>query len=216
MHVLDLDRWERREHFRFFRGYDNPFFNLCANVDVATLSERCNDPDGLSFFAASLYLSLRSANEIEPFRYRIQGDQVIVHDTLHGGCTILREDETFGFGYFDFDADFSCFAAGVEREVERVQGERGPLEDRPERDDLVHYSVIPWVAFTSFSHARRWGTSDSVPKIVFGRRHEEGGHERMPVSVEVHHALVDGLHVGRFFDRFQRYLNDLRSGGLEV
>jgi chloramphenicol O-acetyltransferase type A len=67
--------------------------------------------------------------------------------------------------------------------------------------------VIPWVAFTSFAHARRHGTEDSVPKIVFGKRHERGGRHRMPVSVEVHHALVDGLHVGRFFEGFQERLD---------
>ncbi len=27
----------------------------------------------------------------------------------------------------------------------------------------------------------------------------------MPVSVEVHHALMDGLHVGRYFERFAAY-----------
>jgi chloramphenicol O-acetyltransferase len=29
----------------------------------------------------------------------------------------------------------------------------------------------------------------------------------MPVAVEVHHALVDGLDVARFFDRFNSYLD---------
>ena len=29
----------------------------------------------------------------------------------------------------------------------------------------------------------------------------------MPVSVEVHHALVDGLHVARFYEGFQRRLD---------
>jgi chloramphenicol O-acetyltransferase type A len=28
----------------------------------------------------------------------------------------------------------------------------------------------------------------------------------MPVSVEVHHALMDGLHVGRYFESFQSHL----------
>jgi chloramphenicol O-acetyltransferase type A len=33
----------------------------------------------------------------------------------------------------------------------------------------------------------------------------------MPVSVEVHHALMDGLHVGRYFERLEGYLSDPRS-----
>ena len=30
----------------------------------------------------------------------------------------------------------------------------------------------------------------------------------MPVSVAVHHALADGLHVGRYVERLQEVLND--------
>jgi chloramphenicol O-acetyltransferase type A len=171
--LLDLDTWSRREHFRFFRGYDNPFFNLCAEVDVSGLAEACRAPEGPSFFAASLYLSLRTANDVDPFRYRIHGDDVVVYDVIHAGSTILRDDGTFGFGYFDYSSDFGPF---------RIQAE-----------DV---------------DARRWGTEESVPKIVFGRRHGDPGAERMPVSVEVHHALVDGLHVGEFFRRFQEHLDD--------
>jgi chloramphenicol O-acetyltransferase type A len=33
----------------------------------------------------------------------------------------------------------------------------------------------------------------------------------MPVSVEVHHALMDGLHVGRYFGRLESYLSDPRA-----
>lgn len=206
--LLDLDTWSRREHFHFFRGYDNPFFNLCADVDVSRVAEACRAAEGPSFFAASLYLSLRAVNDVEPFRYRIRGDDVVVYDAIHAGSTILRDDGTFGFGYFDYSSDFGPFRSQVEEVVEVARKGSGALEDQPDRDDMIHYSVIPWIAFTSFSHARRWGTEESVPKIVFGRRHGEPGAERMPLSVEVHHALVDGLHVGEFFRRFQDYLDD--------
>ncbi len=206
--LLDLDTWSRREHFRFFRGYDNPFFNLCADVDVSKVAEACRAPGGPSFFVASLYLSLRAVNDVEPFRYRLRGDGVVVYDAIHAGSTILRDDGTFGFGYFDYSSDFGHFRSQAEEVVNVARKGSGALEDRPDRDDMIHYSVIPWIAFTSFAHARRWGTKESVPKIVFGRRHGEPGAERMPLSVEVHHALVDGLHVGEFFRCFQDYLDD--------
>jgi chloramphenicol O-acetyltransferase type A len=91
--------------------------------------------------------------------------------------------------------------------LERVKAESGPLDPQDQRDDLIHYSIIPWVSFTSFAHARRWGIDDATPKIVFGKHREVNGRRLMPVSVEVHHALVDGLHVGRFHAAFQRRLD---------
>ena len=211
---LDLGTWNRRDHFAFYRGYDNPYFNVCAPVDVTRLLERCRSQGGPSFFLASLWASLAAVNEIEELRYRIRGHDVVVHDRVHGGSTVLVPDGTFRFAYFDHHPDFWTFAEGAADVLEGVRAEMGPLEARPERDDLIHASIIPWVAFTSFSHARRWGTDDSVPKVVFGRHHRDGDADRMPVSIEVHHALVDGLHVGRFFERFQYHLDEVAAESL--
>ena len=36
---------------------------------------------------------------------------------------------------------------------------------------------------------------------------ETNGRLLMPVAVDVHHALCDGVHVGRFFERFQANLD---------
>ncbi len=203
---LDLATWPRRPHFDFFRTFDQPFFNLCSEVDVTALVERCTGPGSPSFFLASLFLCLKAANEVEPMRYRLRGDRVIVHEVIHGGSTLLRPDETFAFGYFDFLPDFEAFAAAARPVIDEVRSGLPRLEPRPERDDLIHFSPIPWVSFTSFAHARRFERGDSVPKIVFGKHRADGSRRLMPVSVEVHHALADGLHVGRFLSRFEELL----------
>jgi chloramphenicol O-acetyltransferase type A len=208
---LDMESWPRRAHYELFRAYDNPWFNLCADVDVTALHAWSASEGGPSFFAASLWHSLMAANEIEEFRYRIRGDGVVVHPVIHGGSTVLLPDDTFRFAYYDFDPAFESFVRHIARVLDRVKLESGPLDPQDHRDDLIHYSVIPWVSFTSFSHARRWGTDDAIPKIVFGKHHEANGRRLMPVSVEVNHALVDGLHVGRFYEVFQRRLDDAES-----
>jgi chloramphenicol O-acetyltransferase type A len=201
--ILDLDGWKRRQHFEFFRHYEKPWFNICADVDVTALVKRCAGPSGPSFFLASLWLSLEAANGVEELRYRIRDDQVVVHPVIHGGSTVLMPDETFAFGYFDHHPTFAEFAAAGARVLEEVKNGPGGLEPEPGRDDLIHYSVIPWVAFSSFSHARTRSADLSVPKIVFGRHHRVGDRSLLPVSVEVHHALVDGIHVGRFYQQFE-------------
>jgi chloramphenicol O-acetyltransferase type A len=73
------------------------------------------------------------------------------------------------------------------------------------RDDVIFHSTIPWIRFTAFSNPIGRG-EDSIPRIVFGRCTEEGARWRMPVSVEAHHGLVDGLDVARFFERFKQRL----------
>ncbi|MDX1624717.1 MAG: CatA-like O-acetyltransferase [Gemmatimonadota bacterium] len=204
---LDLDAWERREHFAFFRDYDQPFFNLCAEVDVSSALARCRGGGGPSFSVTVLFHSTAAANGVEAFRYRIRGDGVVVHDVIHAGTTVLRPDGTFGFAYVDYEGSLEAFAEAAEEAFVSARRSDRALDPRDERDDLIHHTVIPWIAFTSMAHARRHDPEDSVPKISFGRYHGDEGAERMPVSVEVHHALMDALHVGRFLDSFQERLD---------
>ncbi|MEZ4454742.1 MAG: CatA-like O-acetyltransferase [Nannocystaceae bacterium] len=165
---LDLERWPRRAHFDFFRGFESPFFNVCAHLDATALWRRSGAPGGPSFALACFWLALRAANQQEPFRLRIRGDRVVVHEVIHGGTTALRDDDTFGFAYFDFDGDYERFAAGAGRRW-RPRAAVGASRTRDHDDGVIHFSVMPWVAFTSISHARRFGLADSVPKVVLGK-----------------------------------------------
>ena len=151
--LLDLENWKRRQHFEFFRHYEKPWFNICADVDVTALVASCAEPGGPSFFLASLWLSLEAANGVDELRYRLRGDQVVVHPVIHGGSTVLMPDETFAFAYFDHHPSFPTFATEGARELERVKSGPGGLQPEPDRDDLIYYSVIPWVAFSSFASA---------------------------------------------------------------
>ena len=204
---LDVATWARRDLFEFFRTYHNPYFNVCTRLDVTNLLALLRLRHGISVSLAYHYFALRIANEIEPFRYRLQNGKVFVHDVIHGGTTVLLPNESFSFAYFDYKRDFGKFIDDAQRAVEQARSGNGPFQPTSS-DDLIHFTTLPWLAFTSFSHARNWGTEDSVPKIAFGKFVTEIEHTLLPISVEVHHALMDGLHVGR-------YLNALGEALLE-
>ena len=201
---LDIASWPRRDTFEFFRGFDKPYFNVCTALDVTNLVAETRQRPQFSISLAYHYFALRVANEIEPFRYRLRGDRVLVHDVIHGGTTVLLPNESFVMAYFDYQEDFGRFMSDAMKSIDEAR-DAGVFDPQPE-DDRIHFSVVPWISFTSFSHARNWGREDSVPKIAFGKFSEVNGRISLPFSVEVHHALVDGLHVGRYLDRLQEAL----------
>ena len=204
-HFIDLGRWARREHFHLFRGYDRPHFSVSTDLDVTALYEASRHPEGPSFFLATIFAGMHAASATEAFRLRVRGDRVWCHDTVSIGCTVLRPDRTFGFGYFPHEPSFARFAAEGRAELERARAGTVLLDDEREEDDAyLHSTVLPWIRFTSFTNALR--RDDSVPKLVFGKRFAAGDTWRMPVAVEVHHALVDGIDVGEFLERFQDLL----------
>ena len=205
MCFVDIEAWERRDHYLFFKDFENPFFNICADVDITRTLYFTRD-NQLSFFVAALYLSVKTANSIKEFRFRIRDEQVIVHEVVHPSSTVLNTDNTFSFCYFSYDADFSRFNQSAAEILKMHKKGFKNLTSEGHRDDLIYYSVIPWVSFTSFANPKQRGNKDSIPKIVFGKYFEDGKRIKMPVSVEVNHALVDGFHVGRFFEEFQGQL----------
>ena len=208
---LDIETWNRRQQFEFFKNYQDPFFNICANVEVTPLLGLTRSMENISFSIAYHFFSIKAANEVEPFRYRLRGERILVHDRIHAGTTLLLADENFTFVYFDYEEEFEVFHARAKAAIRSARASGIDLSKRAEQDDLIYHSVIPWATFTSISHARKGGREESVPKIAFGKYREDAGRMMMPVSVQVHHALMDGLHVGRYFERLENYCSNPRS-----
>jgi len=204
---VDLVNWQRRETYEFFRHFDKPYFNVCVQLDVTRLVALCRR-EKISAFLAYHYLALRAANEIEEFHFRLRADQVLIHSVIHGGSTLLLPNETFSFVYFDYFNHFKKFAEETDRAIEIVRNGTGAFLPRDDHDALIHFTTLPWISFTSFSHARNWRRDDSVPKIAFGRFTKMDSQTLLPMSVEVHHALMDGLHVGRFVNKMETALID--------
>jgi chloramphenicol O-acetyltransferase type A len=201
---LDVASWSRRDLFEFFLSYDNPYFNVCTRLDITNLLTFLRSRPDLSVSLAYHYFALRVANEIESFRYRLRDGKVIIHDVIHGGTTVLLPNESFTFAYFDYEENFEKFMLAAQRSVREAQV--GNSFEPTASDDTIYFTTLPWISFTSFAHARNWSREDSVPRIAFGKFVQENEHTLLPFSVEVHHALMDGLHVGRFVNRLQETL----------
>ena len=206
---LDLESWPRREVFEFYRNFDKPYFNVCVRLDVTKLlsylRERTPPGSKANVSLAYHYFALRVANETEPFRYRLRDGKVVIHPIIHAGTTVLAPHGSFVLAYFDYHVEFAKFIVEARRAVDQAR-EDGVFLPRREHDARIHFTTLPWVAFTSFSHARNWGKEDSVPKIAFGKFTHEHDRALLPFSVEVHHALVDGSDVGRYLSRLEEAL----------
>jgi chloramphenicol O-acetyltransferase type A len=206
MRYIDLETWPRRRHFELFGGMDNPHFNITVNVELAAFYRYLKERE-LSFSVAIIYVLTRAANAIPELRRRIRGKDVVEHDVVHPGVTVMTDRELFNFCYIDYDEDFSRFAAQATERIARAR-EGLTLESDPAQDDRLYMTAIPWLSFTSFMHATHFTPVDSIPRFAWGKRFEDGGLLKMPLSVQVHHALVDALHVARYYAAVQEYLDD--------
>jgi chloramphenicol O-acetyltransferase type A len=153
-----------------------------------------------------MYTLARAANAIPEFRYRIRTDEVVEHEIVHPATTILRNDDLFTFCTVPYTEDYASFEKKAVEQIAYVK-ENPTLEDEPGQDDLLFMTSMPWVSFTSCIHPIHLHPADSVPRIAWGKFFGEGEDLKMPLGVQAHHALMDGIHVGRYYTKVQDFLN---------
>jgi chloramphenicol O-acetyltransferase type A len=185
---------------------EEPFYGITTTIDCTQAYAKAKVLD-VSFFSYYLHKTLSAVNAVENFRYRIIEDEVYIFDVIDASATVMREDTTFGFSYMPFTEDINEFTQIVETEIERMQTTTGVFT-REYPDNLIHFSALPWINFTSLSHARSFTWPDSCPKISVGKLTEENGKKSIPISVHVHHGLADGYHVGLFLEKLQQFMNE--------
>ena len=206
MRKIDLETWPRRKHFNVYNQFDYPHFNLTFSVETTEFQAWVKARHD-SFTLAVACLLARVANEMPSFRLRIRDADVVEHEVVHPSFTILLENELFSFCTVRYQHDYEGFQVAGSLRIEETR--RNPtLEDEPGQDDLLFMTSLPWIHFTSMMHPIHMHPVDSVPRIAWGRIDHHGDQLVMPLSVQVHHALMDGLHVGRYAERVQYLLKN--------
>jgi len=205
MKKLNFNIHPRKDHFNFFNSFDEPFYGVTINLECTEAYTYCKQ-EGISFYQYYLHIILLAVNAIPELRYRIIDDKVFDVETVHVSATVLRADKTFGYSRMVFDEDFNVFAKNVASEIERIKAGSG-LDVMKGMVDVIHFTAIPWVKFTSISHARHFGVQDSMPKMSTGKIFKERDQIFMPFSVHVNHSLVDGYHLGLFIEKLENLIN---------
>lgn len=206
---IDLETWERRAAFHFFKDFTEPYHGVCLRIDC-TATYRYAKKHQLSVFLSLVHRSLVAAHQVENFKTRLVDGTVWRYEQINAGSAVGRANGTIGMGHYLFRGRIDQFVREAAIELDRVR-QRDDIERYPEAN-LIRYSVLPWFDFTSISHARDFSREDSAPRITFGKITDAEGRCTMPVSIHAHHALVDGLHVAQFIEKFQHSLDAPDSG----
>jgi len=205
MKIIPLEGWPRKEHYQFFQDFDYPYFSLCADMEIAPFLSMIK-ADGISFSAAMMYLVARVANGIPEFRQRVRDGDPVEYPVVHPSATIISKDDLFTFCTVRYTPQFKKFIRRAEEEIALVKTQPG-LEEKIQDDSMLYMTSLPWVSFTSFHHPLKLSPADSIPRFAWGKYRQVGEKVVMPLSVQGHHALMDGLHVGLFYRDFQNLLD---------
>ena len=205
--IIDEKIWERAAHCAIFRNYIEPSFCVTFEVDVTNFYNKVK-AQNLSFTLSTVYAVCKCADELENFRYRFLNGAVVLFDKIDTAFTWLnKETELFKVVNVPLTNSLQSYVA-LAKEIAENQTE---YFTAPLGNDVFQCSPMPYLTYTHISHTISGKKYNATPLFDWGKFRAVDGKLLMPLSVQVHHSFVDGLHVGKFAERLQNYLDTLRE-----
>lgn len=194
---IDLERWERKEYYLHYMN--NVMCSYCAVVDLDITRLK-----GQRLYPAMLWLLTRTVNQMPEFRTALRPEGPGVYDALHPAYTLFNPNQkSFTCVFTTYQEDYRAFLQAYEEDVARYSSSTRLIakEGRPENSFDV--SMIPWLHFTAFNLNIHNGGQYLLPIFTMGKYEDRDGKRLLPLAIQVHHAVCDGYHVGRFVDLLQ-------------
>ena len=194
---LDLASYPRRRLFECFRDHQIPVFSICCNIDISGYSESI-EARGLRFYATLCCLISKAINSTPEFRHHIVDDVLMEFIRIHPSINVTLKDESFSFADAFYIGVFREDYASIEAAFQIARHQ--PNQDfRLGLDDRFFLTHLPWISFTAIQHPYTPAYA-SIPIISTGRSFRHQGREHLPIAVQAHHSLVDGVHVARMLE----------------
>ena len=215
---IDMTKYPRLDHFRHFLTMQQPCVSITVQVDITDWLSRLK-ASGCPFFLSFQYAVVRAANRIPEFRQRIVDDKIVEYDYCNPSYIVSLPDDTYRYCNVNVNQPFAQYL-----EESRVKQDAALHSEHLEEEEgdvlgLLFISCVPWFNYTeammpypggSFSNPSFcWGgyRTDKYLALEDGRVTEKVK-TSIPVTLFFNHALIDGIHAGRFFDNLGDELNN--------
>jgi len=207
--IIDQENWARKDQFDLFCSYERPHFAVTKRLNVNQLMT-VQKPKGTSPYRACLYAIGAGIHAVDELKMRFRDDIVVRHDAIDLSMTVPKQDGGFAYGYVPFHPSFAEFDRISSALIEEAS--KGALApNTSQRDDLAYLSCMPWLDYSSINNAMPHA-GDCIPRVSWGKIVKDpDGIWRMSMTLEVHHALVDGEHVGTYFEHVQTALDSISA-----
>ena len=206
MRIVDMSASARQRQYEYFLSMDNPHVSLTVNCDISHLLE-VTEARKLPFFLTLLHCVVNAANAVPELRQRIRGDEVVEYENCLSSHTVALPDDSYCYCPLDCSMPLEEFLPYAKEAVERAKL-ADSLDDGEDSEKLYFVTSVPWFSFAAL-HVPTKSSRDSIPRISFGKYFTQEGKTLLPLHLQVHHGLVDGVHIARFYEGVERRIREL-------
>ena len=200
-HAIDFQTWKRKEFYEHFTKEVVCTYSTTVNLDITNLKN-------YRLYPTIIWLLTKTVNAMPEFRTAITAEGVGIYDQMHPAYTIFNhENKNFSGIWTEFHPDYKTFLRAYEEDTKKYAtfSQYAPKPNRPENSFDI--SMIPWVTFTSFNINVYDEGKYLLPIFTLGKYFDDHEKRLIPLSIQVHHAVCDGYHIGLFVQMLQTQIN---------
>lgn len=206
--IVETAGWARAEHFHHYLHDVRCTYSLTVPIDITRLRQEAR-LRGLKEYPIQIHLLAQAVNRFPEFRMALDAEgRLGCWDAVSPLYTAMGPGtETFSCIWTEFSDSFRTFySACIQDIAQYATGAFAPKQ--PEPPNLFNVSSVPWLDFTAFN-LNIYGEGAYLPPIfTIGKYIITNDRTVMPLAIQVHHAVCDGVHVGRFVDAVRQLAED--------
>ena len=206
---IDLDKYDRRQHYEYFLSLQYPYVGVTNNVDVSELVQFCKTKN-YSFYLTFLHAAALAADGVRELRHRIHDGGIIEYSECPTSHIELLDNNTYCYCTLHHHMtmeEYIPYAVEARNRCRR----NGSIEEDDDSDSMYFISTLPWLHYTAMIQPVAGG-EESNPRITWGKFQEDYcGRKQLPVTLLAHHALVDGIHIAMFYRNLEQEIHKIVS-----
>lgn len=206
---INIDNWKRKEYFYYYYKNVKCTFTMNTELDITELIENLKDKN-IKLYPVLIYLLSRIVNKYTEFRMCMDKNGKLGYwENMKPAYTVFnKKKETFFNLWSDYDENFSKFYNNYLKDKKLYENSESMFPKGEMPPYTFSISIIPWVNFTGFNLNIYSDGSYLLPIFTFGKYMKKNDKIIIPLSIQVHHAVCDGFHAGRFFNELQEICLD--------
>lgn len=200
-HLLDFQSWERKEYYEHFINKVICTYSTTVNLDITNLQNT-------RLYPTMIWLITKVVNQMPEFRTALTDEGVGIYDEMHPAYTIFNaENKNFSAIWTEFHPDYQEFLKTYKTDVKTFSSsvQYAPKAHRP--PNSFDISMVPWFTFTSFNINVFDDGKYLLPIFTLGKYFDVDAKRFLPIAIQVHHAVCDGYHIGKFVEILQTLID---------
>ena len=204
--TYDQATWPRAQHFHYYAKMFPVHISVNRKIDVTELLPAL-EKKGYRQDCVFYYMVTRAINNQGELSVAYKDGQIGWWNYLNPAYPVYHEDdETSTILWTEYDEDFSVFNEKFLADMEKYGSSKGVFAMKgmpPTNSFNVFYN--PWFSFDGFSVDLHDMKDYFFPVVDMCKIIEENGRQYLPISITVHKAATDLIHLKKFFDDIESY-----------